>query len=386
MNEQPLVSVFIPYYNDEKYLRQSIESVLNQTYTNFELILLNHATTDNCREIAHSYYDSRIIHIDMPKNYGAGGGILFETMLNASKGKYVKPFCADDVMCSDCLEKLVNYMENNPNIDFAFGNLEYINNKNEDLNDNWFNQRQGFSIYNKEEDLIRLYVMNGISMLPYIGSIAKKDVLKSIKYNYTFIMMFDMSIWLSLLCKGYKIGYLEEIVTQYRIHENQVSTLEKERWALQVSWFERSVFWEILFTIEDVDFVKQIFPDNKFKEKLKDKKDIPFYITTSIFDSYHPMSYIALNKMLNNKEYQEYLENEFGFGVKELREKIGEIKTELLDNKSLKNLKNKYIYDKTPKDLKFWQLFYLIFHRLVYIITLKPIKRRLRKKDKKYSL
>ena len=385
MNEQPLVSVFIPYYNDEKYLRQSIESVLNQTYTNFELILLNHATTDNCRNIAHSYNDERIKHIDMPKNYGAGGGILFETMLNASKGKYVKPFCADDVMCFDCLEKLVNYMENNPCIDFAFGNLEYINNKNEDLNENWFNQRPGFTIKDNEVDLVRKYV-SGISMLPYIGSIVKQEVLKSISYDYSFIMMFDMSIWLSLLCKGYKIGYLEEIVTQYRIHENQVSTLEKERWALQVSWFERSVFWEILFTIEDVDFVKQIFPDNQFKNKLKDKKDIAFYVTTSVFDSYRPMSYIVLNKMLNNKVYQEHLENEFGFGVKELREKIGESNTKLLENKNLKNLKNKYIYNKNPKDLKFWQLFYLIFHRLVYIITLKPIKRRFRKKDKKYSL
>lgn len=385
MNEQPLVSVFIPYYNDEKYLRQSIESVLNQTYTNFELILLNHATTDNCRNIAHSYNDERIKHIDMPKNYGAGGGILFETMLNASNGKYIKPFCADDVMCPDCLQKLVNYMENNPNIDFAFGNLEYINEKNEDLNENWFNQRPGFSINDNEIDLIRKYSLP-MSVLPYIGSIAKTNVLKSISYNYTFIMLFDVSIWLSLLCKGYKVGYLDEIVTNYRIHENQVSTVEKEKWAAQVCWFERSVFWEILFTIEDVNFVKKIFPDNEYKYKLKDKKDIPFYITTSIFNSYHPMSYIVLNKMLNNKEYQEHLENEFGFGVKELREKIGESNTKLLENKNLKNLKNKYIYNKTPKDLKFWQLFYLIFHRLVYIITLKPIKRRFRKKDKKYSL
>ena len=387
MDNKPLISVFIPYYNDEKYLKQSIESVLNQTYTNFELILLNHATTDNCRNIAHSYNDERIKHIDMPKNYGAGGGILFETMLNASNGKYIKPFCADDVMCPDCLQRLVNYMENNPNIDFAFGNLEYINDKNEDLKENWFNQRQGFSINNKEYDLIRLYVVNGISMLPYIGSIAKTDILKSISYNYTFIMMFDMSIWLSLLCKGYKIGYLDEIITKYRIHENQVSTVEKEHWAMQVSWFERSMFWEILFTIEDIDLVKQIFPDNKFKDNLKEKKDIPFYITTSIFDCYHPMSYIVLNKMLNNKEYMVHLEKEFGFGIKELRNKIGEIKYEKLLNKNrLKNIKNRYIYNKNPKDLKFWQLFYLIFHRLVYVITLKPIKRRLRKEDKKYSL
>ena len=61
------VSVLIPYYNDREFFRQSIESVLNQTYKDFELILVNHATTDDCREIAHSYNDDRIIHLDMDK-------------------------------------------------------------------------------------------------------------------------------------------------------------------------------------------------------------------------------------------------------------------------------------------------------------------------------
>ena len=75
------VSVLIPYYNDREFLRQSIESVLNQTYKDFELILVNHATTDDCREIAHSYNDDRIIHLDMDKNYGAGTGLIIWEIL-----------------------------------------------------------------------------------------------------------------------------------------------------------------------------------------------------------------------------------------------------------------------------------------------------------------
>ena len=351
MNEQPLVSVFIPYYNDEKYLRQSIESVLNQTYKNFELILLNHATTDSCRNIAHSYNDERIKHIDMPKNYGAGGGILFETMLNASNGKYIKPFCADDAMRSDGLKELVNFMENNPNIDFAFGNLEYINDQNEDMNKNWFNQRPGFSVNNTETDLIRLYTVNNISMLPYIGSIVKTEALKNINYNYTFIMLFDMSIWLSLLCKGYKIGYLDKIISNYRIHTTQVSATGKEKWALQVSVYERSVFWEILFTIKDVEFIKKIFPDNAFHNKLKEIRDIPFYVATSLFSIYKPMTYIVLNKLFNDKEYLEHIENEFGWGIKELRAEIG-----IIYQKSK--------YEKTGTELKKHELFFLFIKKL----------------------
>ena len=52
MLKKPLVTVFIPYYNDEKFLKTSIEAVLNNDYQNFELVLLNHATSDSCREIA----------------------------------------------------------------------------------------------------------------------------------------------------------------------------------------------------------------------------------------------------------------------------------------------------------------------------------------------
>ena len=116
MKNKPLVSVFIPYYNDQEYLKDSIESVLNQSYENWELNLCNHASTDKSREIAHSYKDERIKHVDMPKNYGAGGGLVFKTMLDVAKGKYVKPFCAVDFLYVDCLEKMVSFMEENPSV------------------------------------------------------------------------------------------------------------------------------------------------------------------------------------------------------------------------------------------------------------------------------
>ena len=73
----PLVTVCIGYYNDEKYLGQCIDSILCQSFSNFELILFNHASTDGSYKIAHSYNDSRIVHIDAPKNLGAGASYNF---------------------------------------------------------------------------------------------------------------------------------------------------------------------------------------------------------------------------------------------------------------------------------------------------------------------
>ena len=86
MKKPPTVSVFVPYYNDRNFLPQCIESILAQTFKDFELVLLNHATTDDCRSIAHSFADPRIIHIDMPSNLGAGSGMLFLEFLKAASG------------------------------------------------------------------------------------------------------------------------------------------------------------------------------------------------------------------------------------------------------------------------------------------------------------
>ena len=199
-----MVSVLIPYYNDREYLSQAIESVLNQTYKDFELILINHATTDDCREIAHSYNDKRIKHIDMEENYGAGGGMIISKFLENAKGKYVKLFCADDVMYPNCLENLVNYMEKHPEKDFIFGNVEYIDENNKPTGENWFKNRAGFSIENDEAGCLLTY-FKGCSILPYIGSFCKKELFSTIKIDKTSIMTLDMSIWVLFLIKDYKI-------------------------------------------------------------------------------------------------------------------------------------------------------------------------------------
>lgn len=389
MIEQPLVSVFIPYYNDEKYLKQSIESVLNQTYENFELILLNHATTDSCREIAHSYNDSRIKHIDMDKNYGGGSGILFEKLLNASGGKYIKTLCADDILRNDGLEKLVEYMENNPDIDFAFGNVEYINEKSEDLNDNFFNTRENFSVKNTEADCLRLY-SKGISFLPYIGAIIKREALSDILFNKTYIMLFDMSLWVSLLAKGCKIGYLDELVCNYRIHDGQVSAVKNEGRVATLSYFETKTFYKYFLSISDIDLAKQIWPESRFADKLKYKEDIPFYVAHNFLITHCPFesSFAYLDSLLNNKELSERLDKIFNYSVKELREDIlnynNSSNMQKVTFSAFQLFKNK-IYSTPVKELRTRNLLFLYLRRLCNAITFYELRKK-KKKKKKYSL
>ena len=319
----------------------------------------------------------------MKVNLGAGGGILFEKMLKAAEGEYIKTLCADDELLPNCLEVLVNYMESNPQVDFAFGDVEYIDENGKDLNESWFNQREHFSPDKDEIECIKTY-LEKISFLPYIGNLTKKEVLYNININKTYTMLFDMSLWLSLLCKGYKIGFCTQKIVNYRISENQFSANKSKTKALRFSFYEHSEWWKIFQTINSIELAKQVFPDSKYNVYLTKVEDIPFYVAINLFHKWPPHPYSYLNNILNNDEQREYYIKTFHFGIKELREMC-------LDNpyekkeKLIKRIKNKYIYHVAPKKLKFWQLTYLFIHRIFYILTLKPIKERLKRK-KEYSL
>lgn len=382
----PLVSIFIPYYNDENFLRKSIDSVLTNNYENFELILLNHACTDKSREIAHSYQDKRIIHIDMDSNYGAGGGILFEKMLNVASGKYIKPLCADDILLPNGLISLVSYMENNPEKSFAFGNIEYIDKDGIDLRDSWFNNRPFFSVHNDEIKCLQLY-MQGISFLPYIGSIIKRSALKSVKINKTYIMMFDMSLWVSLLCKGYKIGYVNKLVCCYRISEFQVSSIENNSKACFLSYFENKTFYKLFFSISSIELAKKLFPKSPFLSKLCKEEDIPFFVAYNIFIARYMLDNAAtfIDDLLNDKRAAKKLKNRFGYTVKEYRKNLMSFMTMESDSpKGTRFYEFKHkIYSTPSRALGLGYLSFLTARRIHAIVTFRSLRE---KHKRKYSL
>lgn len=385
---KPLVSVFIPYYNDEKFLKTSIESVLNNNYQDFELILLNHATKDSCREIAHSYNDARIKHIDMSENLGGGSGLLFQKMLDVSSGKYIKVVCADDELRKNGLELLVDYMESHPEKDFVFGNVEYIDEFGNDLNDNMFDNRDKFSLDNTEIDCLKLLAI-GYGFLPWAGAIIKHEILNKIEINKTYIYCFDIHLWLSLLCHGFKIGYINRIVSNYRIHENQASALTAMEKVGIYDWYEHKTYYKVLYDIDDVNVVKQIWSDCKFKDKLTEKQDIPFYIAYNLFinGNFAGNSATDIDEMLNNDKTRLRLKKIFGYGIKEYREDILKLSKSKKKLKGFKKFKSK-IYSKPVKKLGLRDIVFLIIHRLYNIVTFSELRTKIkeRKNKKRYSL
>lgn len=114
MIKNPLISVIMPVYNGEKFLRQSIDSILNQTIKDFELIIINDGSTDNTENIILSYDDDRVKYIKNESNLK-----LIKTLnkgLNIATGKYISRMDADDIAVNTLFEKQLDAFNNDKTV------------------------------------------------------------------------------------------------------------------------------------------------------------------------------------------------------------------------------------------------------------------------------
>lgn len=129
MNEDILVSIAIPMYNAERFLRFTLNSILNQTHANFELIITDDGSTDSSIEIVKSFDDPRIqLYVD-----GLNKGISYRLnqQIDLAKGKYFIRMDADDIMFNNRLEKQIEFLEKNPSVDVVGSSAVIIGDDNE---------------------------------------------------------------------------------------------------------------------------------------------------------------------------------------------------------------------------------------------------------------
>jgi glycosyltransferase involved in cell wall biosynthesis len=121
----PKVTVCIPTYNRANYLRYSVNSVLTQTYQDFELIICDDGSKDNTSEVISEWHDRRIRYIRQPKNIGRSKNM--RSGFDAATGNYFVKFDDDDAITPEFLEKTVAVLDNEPTVDFVCTNHWIIN-------------------------------------------------------------------------------------------------------------------------------------------------------------------------------------------------------------------------------------------------------------------
>lgn len=205
----PAISIVMPAYNAENYISESIESILSQTFTDFELIIIDDGSTDNSRDIVKSYQDGRIILLENPHDFIRS----LNTGIELSKGKYIARMDADDIMLPGRLEIQFKYMEENPETDVCGGWMESFGQEYHTL-----------KVPLKHEDILSKMLLHNCLSHPTV-MLRRKPISKlpSFPYLYRqdFIYAEDYQLWTELAMTGLRFANIPEVLVKYRRSETQ---------------------------------------------------------------------------------------------------------------------------------------------------------------------
>ena len=208
----PLVSIVIPVYNGANYVAEAIESALNQTYKNIEIIVVNDGSTDKTENIAKSYGDK------IKYYYKDNGGVASALNLGIkeSKGEYISWLSHDDIYFENKIERQIKELENIDKDTILYSGYELINDKSEFLGTWEISSKNEYRKFNNGFYAILLCIIHGCSLL-----IPKKAFYEVDFFNEDLKCTQDYHLWFKILKYGYKVKYIPEFLIYSRIHENQ---------------------------------------------------------------------------------------------------------------------------------------------------------------------
>ncbi|RHH71582.1 MULTISPECIES: glycosyltransferase family 2 protein [Vagococcus] len=219
--EESLVSIIMPAYNAEKYLHISIESVLNQTYKSWELLICDDCSTDNTFSIITKYskLDKRIKAYQLSTNQGAASARNFA--IEKASGDYISFLDSDDMWKNNKLEKQISWMQRN-NINFSCTYYGKIDENNRDLGQ--------LVLYDERVDYFGLMKnCPGNSTVVYDSKKLGKFYISNIKKRNDYLM------WLQVIKSSTYLYCLEEELSYHRIVEGSLSSSKKT--LLKYHWY-----------------------------------------------------------------------------------------------------------------------------------------------------
>ena len=207
-----MVSVVMPVFNGEKFLKIAIESILNQTYTDFELIIISDGSTDRSVEIIKSYQDNRVRFLENEENKG-----IFYTrnrLLEEAKGKYVAILDCDDYAETTRLEKQVRFLDKNEEFGLVGSWVTLIDRENR-IKEVWNLEHRPERIPSK------LLFLNQFAQ----SSVMMRKEFAELKYREEIPLAEDYDLWVRISQKTRVIN-LAEFLVKYRLHQENISQIK----------------------------------------------------------------------------------------------------------------------------------------------------------------
>ena len=231
---KPLVSLGLPVYNGENFLAETLESLLAQTYTNFEIVICDNRSTDRTAAICADFAsrDSRISYFCQPKNLGAARN--FDTTFERSRGQYFKWTSHDDLLEPEYLEKCLAAMEADPACVICWPHMDHVD-------------ENGVHIRNQEVPDLSItadsypgrlrqlfnFQIYGDDVVPTIFGLMRRDALAKTGLWRRYTSSEEI-LMLELLHQG-TVRQLDETLFHFRIHDASAfhanrTPAERERW------------------------------------------------------------------------------------------------------------------------------------------------------------
>jgi glycosyltransferase involved in cell wall biosynthesis len=241
LEAKALVSVVMSVYNSAAHLCEAIDSILNQTYQNFEFIIINDGSTDESLNMIQSYQDKRIRLIDNSENKG----LIYSLNkgFEMAMGKYIARMDADDISLPERLEKQVAFMEAQKQIGVC--TCDYTQ----------FSARSSktYLAWEKHDEMLAQLLFN--SCLVHPSLLIRKESLNALNtyFDSNFLHAEDYELWTRLILKC-KFSKVPEVLFEYRLHENQVSQKHKTVQMESANKVRAALLSRLGFTYQANDF------------------------------------------------------------------------------------------------------------------------------------
>lgn len=318
-----MVSIILSTYNRAHTLKETIDSILNQTYKNFELIIVDDGSTDNTKELIESYKDERILAHYREENQfycvAANYGIA------QAKGGYIAFATSDDIWESNKLELQINYMEARPECGACFTFADMIDENGGDANEEFAGLAKLFSEnHYTQKEWVRRFFLEG-NCLCHPSAVVRKKVMDEVGgYNLMFCQSADMELWLRIVRK-YPIHVIEKRLVHYRCYRNpldQVGGVDEMKTARFVNehMIIRREFIEELTDEETITFFADRFrnPESVTHEEIEIEKAFLLMNCSNQLSDFRILGVEKFEKLLRNPENLNILKEKYQVTIQDL--------------------------------------------------------------------
>jgi len=260
-NSYPLVSIIMNCFNGEKYLDKAVQSIIQQSYENWELIFWDNQSNDRSSEIIKSFRDKRIKYF-YSDNFTDLGGARAKAC-KFTKGEYLAILDTDDIWFPNKLKNQLNYFSD-PEVGICLSNTLFFNNKKKNI---LYNRNPPVGTITK--NLIENYYISLEATLLKMKFIKKLDIFFDKRFSH--IADFDLITRLSTICK---LTYCSEILSGWRIHDQNASFTESEKFLKEkIKWINiyknSEIFANYQDSISNLDIsmrAESIYSNTKYKK------------------------------------------------------------------------------------------------------------------------